>query len=491
MIDFNQIPSNIRVPGAYVEVTNILAQSGLQQLNTRILVIGQRTSAGTILEGIPTLITSKQQAITSFGRGSMLANMFSTLFDNNPFTEKWAVALNDNGSGVAATGTLTVTGPATADGTINLYVGGVRVQALVLSGDAQNTIATALAAAINANADLPVTAAASTNVVTVTAKNKGECGNQIDLRLNYLGTLGGESTPAGVSIAIVAMASGATNPDIATAIAALPDEIYNFWIVPYSDAANLNKLDAELNDRWSPLRQLDGHALIAKAGSVSTVGTFGQTRNNPHVSCMDAAFNSPSPAYLWASATMGQVAFSATNDPARPFNTLPLVGILPPPAADRRTITERNTLLYDGIATHVVTRDNTVEIERLITTYQLDSASAPDSSYLDANILFNLSYIKQTFVARMRQRFSRVKLADDGTITAAGQAVVTPKSVRGEIISLARDWQLLGLVDDIPSFIQLLLVERDITDRTRVNILLPPTLVSGLQILATQLAYLL
>lgn len=491
MIDFNQIPSNIRVPGAYVEVTNILAQSGLQQLNTRILVIGQRTSAGTVLEAVPTLITSKQQAITSFGRGSMLALMFSTLFDNNPFTEKWAVALNDNGSGVAATGTLTVTGPSTAAGTINLYIGGVRVQIAVASGDAQNTIATAINAAINANLDLPVTSGVSTNVVTLTARNKGDVGNQIDLRLNYRGALGGEATPAGVSIAIVQMASGATNPDVATAIAALPDEIYNFWIHPYTDSSNLTKIENELNDRWSPLRQLDGHALTGKAGSVATVAAFGLTRNNQHSTVLDSAFNSPSPAFLWGCACMGQAAFSATNDPARPFNTLPLIGILAPPAEDRRTITERNTLLYDGIATHVVQRDGTVEIDRLITTYQLDSASAPDSSYLDANILFNLSYIKQTFVIRMRQRFSRVKLADDGTIISAGQAIVTPKSVRGEIISLARDWEVLGLVDDIPSFISLLIVERNITDNTRLDILLPPTLVSGLQILAAQLAYLL
>lgn len=491
MIDFNQIPSNIRVPGTYVEVTNILAQSGLQQLNTRILVIGQRTTSGTVSEGVPTLITSKQQAITSFGRGSILALMFSMLFDNNPYTEKWAVALNDNGAAVAASGTLVITGPATADGTINLYIGGVRVQVLVTSGEAQNAIASAINTAINANLDLPVTSTVSTNTVTITAKNKGEVGNEIDLRLNLLGSLGGESTPSGVSIVITAMAGGATNPDVATAIAALPDEIYNFWLHPYTDSSNLTKIETELNSRWEPLRQLDGHALTAKGGSVSTLTTLGTSRNNQHSTILDAGLNSATPAFLWASAAMGQVAFAATNDPARPFNTLPLIGVYAPASEDRRTITERNTLLYDGIATHVVQRDGTVEIDRLITTYQLDTSGAPDASYLDANILFNLSYIKQTFVIRMRERFKRTKLADDGTIIAAGQAIVTPKSVRGEIISLARDWETLGLVQDIPSFIRLLVVERNLTDTTRLDILLPPTLVGGLQILAAQLAYLL
>jgi phage tail sheath gpL-like len=488
-MEFDTIPINLRVPGVYVEVSNELAQGNLAQLNTRILAIGQRLGTGTVLAGVPTLVTSKQQAVTYFGRGSLLANMFSTLFDNNPYTEKWAVALDDNGAGVAATGTLTVTGPATASGTINLYIAGVRVQALVTSGDAQNTIAAAINAAINANLDLPVTSSVTTNVVTVTARNKGEVGNTIDLRLNYLGALGGESTPSGVSVAIVGMASGATNPLISTAIAALPEEIYNFWVVPYTDTTNLNALDTELNSRWAYNRQLDGHVLIGKAGSVSTLTTLGDTRNNQHMSILDCGNNSPSPAYTWISAAIGQIGFSATNDPARPFHTLPLTDVLPPALEDRRTLTEMQTLLENGIATTRVARDGTVQLDRVITTYQTNPVGQPDASYLDATTLFNLSYIKQTFVARMTERFPRVKLAQDGTILAPGQAIVTPKAVKGECISWFRDLEFIGLVQDMESFKSQLLVEIAADDSTRLNIMLPPTLVNGLEVMATKLAF--
>src|SRR5690606_30192396 len=123
-------------------------------------------------------------------------------------------------AGVAATGTITVTGTATADGTIPLYCGGVRVPVGVTSGDTAAEVATAIAAAINANADLPVTAAAVDAVVTVTFRHKGEVGNDYDLRDSYRD---GEALPAGVSLAIVAMSGGTTNPDLDDLIAAMGD----------------------------------------------------------------------------------------------------------------------------------------------------------------------------------------------------------------------------------------------------------------------------
>jgi len=487
-MSFEQIPSNIRVPGVYAEVTNRLAQSAQSQ-NSRILVFGQRLSSGTVAEALPVLVTSKEQAIEYFGRGSMLALMFDTLFDNNAYTEKWAVALDDNSAGVAASGTLTVTGPATASGTINLYIGGVLVQAAVASGDVQNAIAAAINTAINANPDLPVTSTVATNVVTVTARHKGLVGNTIDIRLNYRGGLGGESTPAGINIAIVQLTGGTSNPSLNTAMAALPDEIFNYWVSPYTDAANLTALENELSDRWGPLRMLEGHAFLAYSGSVSDLNTLGNSRNCQFTSIMDASNNSPSAPHLWASALTGQVAYSATIDPARPFNTLELVGILPEPDEDKRSISERNTLLYDGISTHTVSRSGAVRIDRLITTYQLNSAGIPDASYLDANIPLTLSYIRQAVRMRISQKFPRHKLAQNGTRFGAGQAIVTPNIIRAEIIALAAELEEAALVQDLTDFKESLLVQINAADKTRVDVMMPPTLVRQFQIAAFQIAF--
>jgi phage tail sheath gpL-like len=208
-ISFNQVPSNLRTPFVAVEFDNSRAAKGPALLAYRALLIGQKIAAGTATADTIVQCTSEKQAATLCGRGSQLHLMARAWFRVNKSTELWLLVLADNGAGVAATKTITVTGPATAAGTISLYIGGELVQTAVASGDAQNSIATAIAAALTANGDLPVTAGAAANVVTTTAKNKGVAGQDLNVRINYQD---GEALPAGVSIAIANAVSGATNP---------------------------------------------------------------------------------------------------------------------------------------------------------------------------------------------------------------------------------------------------------------------------------------
>ena len=186
---------------------------------------------------------------------------------------------------------------------------------------------------------------------------------------------------------------------------------------------------------------------------------------------------------------LGQVAASATIDPARPFTTLLLTDILPMPVQNRRLLTEKNTLLYDGIATHIVTTSGQIELERVITCYQKNAFSVADNSWLDVNTPLTLSYLRQSLRDRMTQKFARMKLASDGQIFGAGQAIVTPKIIRSEIIALAGEWQEVGLVEDMDQFKRDLIVERDPNDPTRVNAQLPPNLVNQLYIFSAQISF--
>jgi phage tail sheath gpL-like len=197
-IVFDSIPANLRVPFVTAEINNSKAQQSAALMPYRALLVGQKTAGGTGTANAIYKVTSVDQVIALAGRGSMLHRMAVAFFANNQYTECNIGVLADNGAGVAATGTITITGPATAAGTISLYLGGVLVSCAVANADVQNTIATNLAAAINANTDLPVTAAAATNVVTLTFRHKGLVGNQYDVRVNYQD---GEATPAGLTVA--------------------------------------------------------------------------------------------------------------------------------------------------------------------------------------------------------------------------------------------------------------------------------------------------
>lgn len=482
-ISFNQIPNIIRTPGQYIEFDNTRAVQGLPVVPSKILVIGTRAAAGSVAQAIPKMVLSTSQAEDFWGRGSMLSHMFQALKRANPYTEVWGIALDENAAGVKATGTITVTGPATESGTINLLIGGRSVQVGVTSGDAQNAIAAAINAAVNANTDLAVTSGVADNVVTLTARHKGTYGNFIDVRENYHF---GERTPKGVANAIVAMSAGATNPDLTTAIAAIGNEQYSTLVVGYEDAANLTKLETELLNRWGPLQQKEGQAFTGFAGTHAAAVTQGDSRNSPFNTICGAG-KSPTPWWEWAAAWGAVDAFEP--DPARPRQTLPLPGILPPAPQDRYTREERDILLNHGIATYLVDAGGTVLIERTITTYKTNAFGVADISYLDIETMRTLAYLRYTVRARIALRFPRCKLANDGTRVGAGQAIVTPLVIRAELCALFREWEEAGLAEGFEQFKADLVVERNATDPNRLDAIIPPDVVNQFRVFAGKVQF--
>jgi len=483
-ISFNTIPQNVRVPLFYAEVDN--SQAGYFSQALRTLIIGQKLAAGVAAADTPILVSRTDEAKTQFGIGSMLARMHEVYRANDSFGEVWCLPLADNGAGVAASGTLTVTGPATAAGTINLYVGAQRVQVAVAASDSANTIAAAIDAAINADTTLPVTSTVLTNVVTVTARHKGTLGNAIKLQLNYRGYAGGESTPDGVAVAVVAMSGGTADPTLTTALAAMGDEEYDFIIMPYTDSTSLDALETVMDDntgRWAYNRQIYGHVYSAKSDSFANLVTLGGTRNDQHASIAGYETGVPNTPWEYAAAYGARNAVFIAADPARPTQTGELVGILPAPAGSRFVMTERQTLLNSGIATSYV-GGGAVRVERAITTYQKNLWDQADPSYLDSETMHTLAYVLRRLRYNVTQKYPRHKLADDGTRFGAGQAIVTPSVVRGEILSEYAALEEMGIVENAKEFAKHLIVERDANDPNRLNVLYPPDLVNQLRVFA-------
>lgn len=485
-ISFDQIPAQTLVPFVYAEFDSSKAEQGPAIQPYRLLVIGQRLSTGTIAQKVPTLVTSADQAGKYFGRGSMLHNMAERLFANNRETETWFVALDDNGAGVAASGTLTVTGPATEAGTINVYIGGRRVQVGVAKNDAQNAIATAIGAAINAQDTLPVTASVATNVVTVTARHKGVAGNSIDLRHSHAT---GEKLPAGVALAIVAMASGATNPTVdATLWAALAEVHYNVWAFPYTDSSNLTALTTELDSRAGPQRAIEAMAFGFASDTHANLITLGNSQNSRYLS-ITGAEKPLSPPWEWAAVEAGIGAKYGQADPARPWTTLPLIGCVPPASVDLFTKPEHELLLADGISTFTVDAAGVARIERAVTTRQTNDLGAPEAAWRDVMIPLTLGYLRWDLRRRLMLRFPRHKLASDGIPYGPGQSIVTPNIAKLEIIAAFDDWASLGLVEGREQFVKDLVVERSPTNPNRLDVLMPPDLVNQLMVWAFKIEF--
>ncbi|MGO2154421.1 MAG: phage tail sheath subtilisin-like domain-containing protein [Serratia proteamaculans] len=487
-VPFTRIPSNQRAPFFFAEFDNSMANTATAVQRT--LLIGQMLSTATAAPGIPQKVSSDSAVAGICGSGSMLHNMMTAYLANDISAELWILPLADGTTGTtAATGKLQVVTAAAATGVLSLYIAGVRVQLTVVSTDDKVAVAAAIAAVINGQSKLPVIAeveSTATDTVKLTAKNKGAHGNSIDIRLNYQGTAGGEEIPQGMELTITPMASGAGAPALTDALGNLQDRAFDFIVNPYTDTTSLDAMKEFLSDatgRWSYAQQLYGHSFGALAGTYGSLSAAGEARNNQHETLLGIN-GSPTPTYLWAAALAGAIAPSLRNDPGRPTQTLTISGVLAPPLETRFMLTERNNLLYSGISTFTVADDGSVQVEKTITTYQKNKFGDADDSYLNIETLFLLMFVTRFLRTQITSKFSRMKLANDGTRFAPGSAIVTPNVIRAELIAQYRTLEYNGYVQDSAAFAKTLLVERNSSNTKRIDVLWTGTLIDQLEIFA-------
>lgn len=485
-VSFNYIPSNVRVPLFYAEVDNSMANTATA--DKKALLIGQMSS-GTATVNVPTLVSTAEQAKTKFGRGTPLALMAEAFRNQNTTCELWCIPVAP-ATATAATGTVQLAGTATASGTLSLYIGSELVALSVSAGTTAADATSALVDAINADKDLPVSAEIEgESIVALTAKCAGVFGNDIIIGKNLQGDTGGEANVAGLNMTVDgALTGGAGEAKYEDAFKAINTETFTFVGIQDSSATALDACKEEFNDstgRWSYARMQYGHVFTTKRGDAETLVTFGNTRNDQHVSVFGIEPANPEPCYIVTGAVLGRIAGFAINDPARPFQTGVLSSLMQPAIQDRFTFAEKNTLLHNGIATVYYSGGN-VMIARAITTYQTNSFGDADNSYLDANTLFTLAEIITRLKTAITSKYARHKLADDGTNYGAGQAIVTPKVIKSELISQYASMERDGLVENADLFAKYLIVERNTSDVNRLDVLLPPDLVNQLRIFALQ-----
>lgn len=484
-VPFNNIPSTLRIPLFFAEIDPRYANTA--SAVQRTLLIGQITSAGSYVANVPIRVASVGDNTDRSGNGSILDGMVQAYRKNDPSGEVWALPIADNGGATAATGSIALTGTATAAGTFPLYVAGVLIPVAVAVGDTATAVGANIAAAVNAAVGVPVTAAAVTGTVTFTARNKGLAGNDIDIRTAYRGSSGGEVIPAGLAAVVTAMSGGATNPSLTTAIAALGDMRFDFIVCSLTDSATIAALAALLSDvngRWSPTAQIFGHAFIAQRGTAGALASAASGYNNQHISVI--GFNdSPSPTWAWAAAFAGAAAVSLRNDPALPLQYVVVQGLLAPPVSSRFTSAVRNaTLLYGGVSTWLADHAGAIFIENMITTYVTNAQGNADNSYLEIETLFTLVYVLRFMRTRVQTKYSRVKLAADGVRILPGSPVVTPKIIKSDVIAAYRELEEGGFVQNSDAFAANVVVEKDAGNPNRVNVLWPGTLINQLRVFA-------
>lgn len=296
-----------------------------------------------------------------------------------------------------------------------------------------------------------------------------------------------------ISLPMYSVTTDATTPDVASALAATGDDQYHHIVSAFNDAASVTALAEFLQARYHALQQIPGLAYIAKKDTHAGLVTYGSGFNSPFISVLgvnsmvDGTGTIISEAEL-AAAWAGQISNSLAIDPARPLQTLPLNKVYAN-AAIEWGYAERNLLLYSGISTTRSNNAKQVIIERPITLYQENNAGAADDSYLDITVPATAMYYRAKQRSRILSKFPRHKLAADGTKFAAGQAVVTPSIIKAELLALYRELEYKAISQDFDGYKNLMIVELDADNPSRINIQDSPKFVNGMIIYAGKIQF--
>lgn len=487
-IAFNEIPVDLSVPGQYAEFDSSNSGASSLTIPQRTLLIGQQFAASAATPNVPRRVFSADEVGALCGRGSQIHHMARRLFAADSLTPTYILPVADKGSGTASSRQLTVTGPATAPGTIYLYLGDRRYAVDVGLGDTAIEVAAAIVDVVGDDADRYLNAAVNgvdAFKVNLTGRHKGIDAGEIRATLNRYD---GESLPLGIGLAIGNLTSGTSNPELDDAIAALGDGWYTSWVLGCTDQDNLNLVKTELADRFGPIRQIDAYAFAGIRLEPGDAIDFAADQNNRWLSLVDSE-DLLSPTWAAAAYAAGRDAYEP--DPGRPRQTLSLDGLLATAEiAGRRSFPVRNQLLAGGVSTLKVDADGTVRIERLTTTYRTNALGFADKSYLDIETLHLLANLRYTLRARFAQKYPRHKLGGDGS---TGPNVMTPSIAKAEVVSLYQEvWMDQGWVEGgqaLTDFIAKVRVERAAGDRDRLNFVLPPDLINQLRVVAAQFKF--
>lgn len=438
----------IRQPKTTVNIVN--AGKTVGNTGQKILIIGQKTSAGSATSGalVESIANGGAEDALS-GRDSMAATLVRACKVRNQQVQIDAIFLDDDGSGVDATGTITVTGTATAAGTLTVIAGSERnhkFSVAVASGDDVTTVAAAIVAAVNADLNVPVDAANAVGVVTFTAINAGTFGNSIPIEVR--------GSVEGITTAVVGMASGATDPVLTAIFDVIGDKRYQAIVWPYpNDTAEVRTLlDPRFNADGNVL---DGVAFTALADTASNLSTLGSALNSQSLLIigdkLETETNYAGPAIVempmvWAAQFAGfrglrldSAAFSVAdlvitaNGPldsfggpalaSKPYFNTPFAELIPMQTGRGFDDSEIESLKDDGIS--VIGNNianNTVISGEFVTTYKTDVAGNPDITFTLLNFVDTATQSREYFFNNYRARFAQSRLTTGDVVKGRDMA---------------------------------------------------------------------
>lgn len=406
-----RIDSSTLARGNGVSVNNVASKIVAQKKPMKVIAIGAalaaNTSGGTYTANYRTVVRSADEVGKLAGFGSTIHRMAKGIFAGNGGKTEVSVVIQaeqTSPAAVAGSGSIAITHVATANGNLYLYVDGTRYVIPITSSLAADNIGDLIEDALNNDPDCPVTATNTSGTVALVSKSKGTNANDINISLNQRK---GETVPTGLTSTITPMASGANDPAIATALAALGAgddanvEADTHLVVAYGrlDSSTLAAISA-----------YNGTANNVEGCYLDTVGRplvcfWGDT--DPGTDALDALEtiangvketdktnwaiprpNSPTNPFYIAGVVAGALSAISQKRPEQPSGGVVLVGVEPGPLAALAAATGdwckeqtyRDEAVKAGVGTTKVV-NGVVQLDNLVSFYHPTTIDAYSNCY--------------------------------------------------------------------------------------------------------------
>ena len=461
-----------------VSISLISAAQPITNSAQRVLLVGQKTSAGSATDGQWVRdIGNANEEIALFGRDSMLAEMVRTFKRYAPQVALDAIALADHASGVARVSTIGITGTATAQGTILFRVSSDRrlFSLNVPSGEAAATTLANAAVLLNADPELPFNVTVVATDLTFTAINDGTVANGLGLEV--------EGVVAGLTIGAVTISGGSAiagsqDPVLSTALDVIGTTRYQGIVWPYADATE--EVTELLDARWNVTDQvLDGVAFTAKADTYAnltgaTYLTHADKNSLALVAIADelqseTGYKGPAvhePPYVKATALAAVRAlrltpdapisrFLTTTKPADQYGgphlaSLPYFNTLLPELSVPRNGRGFTREEIEGVKTAggAILGQNVAGSAliagEIVTTYLTNPSGAADVTWHYLNLVDTMSVAREYFQQNLRSIFAQSRLTEG--VPIAGHDMANADTIRGAMKKLYGDLSGAGFV---------------------------------------------
>ena len=453
------VAPSVKSPGLFLEVDLTAGQSSPGSAARKALLIGGKSSAGTITADTELIeAVAGEQAVSGYLGPGMPGHLAAkALFAEYGLAQVDLVCPLE-ATGVAAAQTITfASGPPTVAWTVTAYIAGRPIQITWAAGETDTAGGDKLEAAINAEVDLPVTAANVAGVVTLTAKAKGTWGNDVKCRVTYEDGTTGTVTAGGATLA-----SGTTEFSVTNVLALITGREYDLICLATSNAdaedgggtSNPGLVKAHMNSLDSGAEAKLQQLVVGATGTIATTKAGTDAMNHGPSEYIYAQNALALPAE-WCGAEVGARLREESSDVAANRIRMAYRATLytvDDVSADALTAPEVEDLLNNGITPVSYQSDGTPRPERPITTYHLDASSNPDDRVLDTSRVTGTYAVAKDLRVVLPREFEGAKLSEDldGVGDELPPGVVEVKDIKSFINSRIRFWISLGVVQAAP-----------------------------------------